>query len=50
MKYTGRKYVITDGSGIVEQGKNEGCIKTLNVCIICGVEALWMVQSVVYDV
>ena len=50
MKYNGQKYVITDGPGIVKQGKSESFIKTLNVCIICVVEATWMVQSIVYDV
>ena len=50
MKYNGQNYVITDGPGTVKQGKSERCIKTLNVCIICVVEAIWMVQSIVYDV
>ena len=50
MKYNGQKHVITDGPCIVKQGKSESCLKTLNVCIICFVEAIWIVQSIVYDV
>jgi hypothetical protein len=37
-KYNGKKYDVTDTSGIGKRCKSEGCRKIPDVCVICGAE------------
>ncbi len=41
---------ITDISGIRKRCKSGECMKKFAVCVLCGTDSNWMVQSIGYDV
>ena len=50
LNITDRKKDITDIFGIRKWCKSGGCMKKFAVCVLCGTERNWMVQSIGYDV